>query len=206
VLSWSGLRYESSLLSLNVVCRLLLTCDHSPSQNLFFRLLRERTESIRQRLDQESASAGEDAPVSGDAPSKVESGGDDDADMIESTLPEDQPVFKSHGEPNQKSTELDLSEVNPREVHHVVVPYSQLKYQRMYDWPPEPQYARVKIPPKPKPTPMVRKISDSRRSNLDDSNVRRRSRTYAVTSTSTHQSRKTILSNSPSTIVRKKMK
>lgn len=166
--------------------------------------MRERTESIRQRLDQQAASAGDDAPVNGDAPSKVESGGgDDEADVAESTLPADQPVFQSHGEPNQKPTELDLSEVNPKEVHHVVVPYSQLKYQRMYDWPPEPQYARVKISPKPKPTPTVRKISDSRRSSLEDGNVRRRSRNYAAPSVG--QSRKNILTNSPSTIVRKKM-
>lgn len=35
-------------------------------------------------------------------------------------------------------------EADPREVQHVVVPYSPLMYQRFYDWPPEPQYAQVK--------------------------------------------------------------
>uniref|UniRef100_A0A7S3PCB1 C2 domain-containing protein n=1 Tax=Amphora coffeiformis TaxID=265554 RepID=A0A7S3PCB1_9STRA len=35
-------------------------------------------------------------------------------------------------------------EVDPKEVQHVVVPYSPLMYQRFYDWPPEPQYAQVK--------------------------------------------------------------
>jgi hypothetical protein len=84
------------------------------------------------------------------------------------------------------------------------VPYSQLKYQRMYDWPPEPQYARVKIPQKPKPPPVVRKILGSRRSNLEDSNVRRRSRTFSG-HPSARQFRKTILSNTPSTIVGEKM-
>jgi hypothetical protein len=165
--------------------------------------LRERTASIRQSLDQQAASAGEDAPAN-DGPSKVESAGDDEADVVESTLPGDQPVFQGHAEPNQKPTELDPSEVNPKEVHHVVVPYSQLKYQRMYDWPPEPQYARAKIPPKPKPPPVVRKISGSQRSNLEDNNVRQRSRTFSG-HPSPRQFHKTILSNSPSTIVRKKM-
>lgn len=32
---------------------------------------------------------------------------------------------------------------DPREIHHVPVPYSPLIYQRCYDWPPETQYARV---------------------------------------------------------------
>lgn len=74
------------------------------------------------------------------------------------SLPADQPVIKGHGEPNQRQKELDPNEVNPKEVHHVVVPYSQLMYQRMYDWPPEPKYARVRIPP-PKPPPSTRKTT-----------------------------------------------
>ena len=34
-------------------------------------------------------------------------------------------------------------EADPREIQHVVVPYGPLMYQRFYDWPPEPQYAKV---------------------------------------------------------------
>lgn len=58
-------------------------------------------------------------------------------------LPSDQPIFtpsdRQTGKPNVSSAPAD-----PREVHHVVVPYSRLMYQRFYDWPPEPQYAQVK--------------------------------------------------------------
>lgn len=34
--------------------------------------------------------------------------------------------------------------IEPREIHHVVVPYGPLVYQRCMDWPPEPEYAQVK--------------------------------------------------------------
>jgi hypothetical protein len=36
-------------------------------------------------------------------------------------------------------------EADAREVQHVVVPYGPLMYQRFYDWPPEPQYAQVRV-------------------------------------------------------------
>jgi hypothetical protein len=55
----------------------------------------------------------------------------------------DQPVFACHHRPN-RSGPVGPPNVDPREVHRVVVPYSPLIYQRFYDWPPEPQYAQVK--------------------------------------------------------------
>lgn len=66
----------------------------------------------------------------------------DDDDFSE--LPTDRPVFtrdcrRSGNEPMKP---VDSS-VDPREIHHVVVPYGPLCHQRCNDWPPEPQYARV---------------------------------------------------------------
>lgn len=63
-----------------------------------------------------------------------------------------QPVVKAHAQRDQKPKDLDLNSVNHREVQHVVVPYTPLMYQRFYDWPPEPQFARVKkAPPQARP-------------------------------------------------------
>lgn len=169
-------------------------------QNFVIRVLRERTESIRQSIDQQAASGGEDALSNEDATSNTKSD-DDELEIAESTLPADQPIFKSHAEPNQRPTELDTSEVNPKEVHHVVVPYSQLKYQRMYDWPPEPKYARVTIPPKPAPAVQKRKTPASGGSKGSSLHVRRRSRTF----TGQSSGRKTTnWSNSPSIVPSKK--
>ena len=62
--------------------------------------------------------------------------------LLQTGLPEGQMVFTSdHRQPGNKMP--GTSSVDPREVHHVVVPYSPLMYQRFYDWPPEPQYAQV---------------------------------------------------------------
>jgi hypothetical protein len=64
-------------------------------------------------------------------------------DKPETGIPSTQPVFTSqHREPGnniEQPTDLD-----PREVHRIVIPYSPLIYNRFYDWPPEPQYAQVK--------------------------------------------------------------
>ena len=39
---------------------------------------------------------------------------------------------------------LDYSALDTTNMKHVAVPYSQLSYNpRFYDWPPEPEYARV---------------------------------------------------------------
>lgn len=164
------------------------------------RIFRERTESIRQSLDQKAASGGEYALSNEDATSNTEPDGDE-LEITKSTLPADQQIFKGHGEPNQRPTELDPSEVNPKELHHVVVPYSQLKYQRMYDWPPEPQYARVMIPPKPAPAGQKRKTLASGDGKVTSLHVRLRSRTFSGHSSAR---KTTSWNNSPTVITRKK--
>jgi hypothetical protein len=154
-----------------------------------YRVVKERKDSVSQSVAQSRADASstDDTAISN-------SDSDEEEKSAEPSLPADQPVFKGHGEPNLRPKELDPSEVNPREVHHVVVPYSQLKYQRMYDWPPEPKYARVQVPP-PKPpssrkSPATRSPASLRRKSFfasssislqDDSSpsVRRRSRNFS---------------------------
>ena len=67
---------------------------------------------------------------------------------FEDELPTNQPLFSiSHLQQNGTSKAPPVKEVDPREVHRVVVPYSPLMYNRFYDWPPEPQYATVKRVP-----------------------------------------------------------
>jgi hypothetical protein len=56
----------------------------------------------------------------------------------------DQPVFYSHSRKDGINGPKNREDVDPREIHRVVVPYGPLMYQRFYDWPPEPQYAQVK--------------------------------------------------------------
>jgi len=60
-------------------------------------------------------------------------------------IPTDKPVFTTDCRKmgNGPRKPVDPS-VDPREIHHVVVPYSALYHQRCNDWPPEPQYAQVK--------------------------------------------------------------
>ena len=60
-------------------------------------------------------------------------------------IPTDKPVFTTECRKmgNGPRKPVDPS-VDPREIHHVVVPYSALCHQRCNDWPPEPQYAQVK--------------------------------------------------------------
>mmetsp|Transcript_18701 Transcript_18701/g.27673 ORF Transcript_18701/g.27673 Transcript_18701/m.27673 type:complete len:1202 (-) Transcript_18701:122-3727(-) len=75
-----------------------------------------------------------------------------------------QPLFKSHPQPNHRYTEINAATINPKKVHHVVVPYSPLKYQnRFYDWPPEPEHCTVKIRPplKRRPTSISEGIDSS---------------------------------------------
>jgi hypothetical protein len=56
-------------------------------------------------------------------------------------IPRDQPIISGHMD-NAPPIQLSFDDVNLRELHEVSVPYSQLMFQRMYDWPPEPQYAK----------------------------------------------------------------
>lgn len=56
--------------------------------------------------------------------------------------PEEEPLFINSTFENEP---LDYSTIDQSEVRHIVVPHSQLMYShRFYDWPPEPDYARVK--------------------------------------------------------------
>ena len=59
-------------------------------------------------------------------------------------VPTDRPVFttdcRKAGNDPRKSIGPS---VDPREIHHVVVPYGPLCHQRCNDWPPEPQYSSV---------------------------------------------------------------
>lgn len=67
-----------------------------------------------------------------------------------------QPIISCHTSDNAPPPHLMHGEVDAREIHAVSVPYSQLMYHRMYDWPPEPQYAKCE------PTVEVEKASSNR--------------------------------------------
>lgn len=60
----------------------------------------------------------------------------------QSELPKDQPIISCHNSDNSPPEEKSHAEVDPREIHAVSVPYNQLMYHRMYDWPPDSQYAK----------------------------------------------------------------
>ena len=64
-------------------------------------------------------------------------------------LPTQQPLVKAHPLPNTKHVDISEDEIDPRGIHHVVIPYSQLASatNRFYDWPPEPEFAHVKYNP-----------------------------------------------------------
>jgi hypothetical protein len=64
-------------------------------------------------------------------------------------LPTDQPLIKAHPPPNTKFVDISKEQIDPREVHYVVVPYAPLASAttRFYDWPPEPEFANVKFKP-----------------------------------------------------------
>lgn len=54
---------------------------------------------------------------------------------------DDPPQFFSSAAPGNQN--IKYVNVDPQQVRSVVVPYGPLKYNRFYDWPPEPEYARV---------------------------------------------------------------
>lgn len=60
---------------------------------------------------------------------------------------EESQYFSSEAPGNQN---IKYVNVDQHQVRNVVVPYGPLKYNRFYDWPPEPQYARVyaSLPPR----------------------------------------------------------
>jgi hypothetical protein len=61
--------------------------------------------------------------------------------------------------------------VEPKQVKKIVVPDSPLKYNRFYDWPPEPEYARVYASPPPKNSLNLSKISGMSELESDDEGV-----------------------------------
>lgn len=66
-----------------------------------------------------------------------------ESDGSSKVIPTDQPIISCHSPDGAAPLGLTHEDVDSRQIHEVSVPYSQLMYQRMYDWPPEAQYARV---------------------------------------------------------------
>lgn len=62
---------------------------------------------------------------------------------------DDVQFFSSDAPGNQN---IKYVNVESKQVKKIVVPYGPLKYNRFYDWPPEPQYARVYASPPPRST------------------------------------------------------
>lgn len=62
---------------------------------------------------------------------------------------DDVQFFSSEAPGNQN---IKYVNVEPKQVKKIVVPYGALKYNRFYDWPPEPAYARVYASPPPRNT------------------------------------------------------
>lgn len=77
------------------------------------------------------------------------------------TVPTDQPIIFAHP---SKNTILEEKTCDPRELHEVCVPYSQLMHQRMYDWPPESLYS--KCTPNVDLQRVARKLEETRHRRL----------------------------------------
>ena len=59
-------------------------------------------------------------------------------------VPSSQPIFTADSRKQGNDQQSpNLSSIDPREIHQIVVPYGPLMYQRCNDWPPEPEYAQV---------------------------------------------------------------
>ena len=57
--------------------------------------------------------------------------------------PSQQSIFHSHKRQDNSQPTTSSRDVDVHQVQHIVVPYSQFMYQRIYDWPPEKQYSSV---------------------------------------------------------------
>lgn len=85
-------------------------------------------------------------------------------------IPRNQPILSCHTSDNSAPTKLTIEDVDPREVHEVCVPYTQLMYHRMYDWPPEATYSKCeptvvyeeRVAPKPTRARSANSTSDLR--------------------------------------------
>ena len=93
-------------------------------QNWAFRILREQ------------------GYVSADAKSHTKT--NDETIVNFDEVPSSQPIFTADSRKQGNDQQSpNLSSIDPREIHHIVVPYGPLMYQRCNDWPPEPEYAQV---------------------------------------------------------------
>jgi hypothetical protein len=67
-----------------------------------------------------------------------------ESDYDHSDVPLSQPIFTADSRKQGNDARVQsMSSIDPKEIHHIVVPYSPLMYQRCNDWPPEPEYAQV---------------------------------------------------------------
>jgi hypothetical protein len=91
-------------------------------QNWIIRILRERGHlpPLKKRSPEDNQKKEEDRPLEG------------------------QPIFTENHRKVGNDKQMAAGDIDPREVHSVVVPCSPMMYQRFYDWPPEPMYAQVK--------------------------------------------------------------
>jgi hypothetical protein len=77
---------------------------------------------------------------------------DDDDDEND----EDAPIFSNKAPDNRPLRPAGMSA--SQDIKEVAVPQSQLMYRRCYDWPPEPEYARVTIVAPPKSNPEAERL------------------------------------------------
>lgn len=93
-----------------------------------------------------------------------------------SEVPSHVPIFTAEDRRPGNETYRNLKPVidDPREIHHVPVPYSPLIYQRCYDWPPESQYALVsrEIPSEEKQRGLTRDFSKNTLNTTQTQNTR----------------------------------
>jgi len=92
-------------------------------QNWILRLIKERNGGFEKKKEIEPIDYAEEEPID---------------------LPPNQPLFQGHAAQNQRLIPLNRGGVDERAIHYAIVPECQLMYQRFYDWPPEPEYSRVK--------------------------------------------------------------
>jgi len=95
---------------------------------------------------------------------------DDSEDGGDHQKDEDALLFSNFAPDNRQLCNQDFDGSNVRKV---VVPYSQLMYQRFYDWPPENEYARVvaEDPPQCDISNEFRSMRSSGSSSFDESSV-----------------------------------
>jgi hypothetical protein len=71
----------------------------------------------------------------------------------------DAPIFSNRAPDNRPLRLMGMS--TSQDIKEVAVPQSQLLYRRCYDWPPEPEYARVTITTAPKSNPEAERLLEA---------------------------------------------